>query len=67
MQQMQAGVAGTGDDAVHWKKPDARKKEMKKYLADYLKRRGREKSKEETRDAKDYGTNVMFLLERFSN
>ena len=34
-------VAGTGDDAVHWKKPDARKKEMKKYLADYLKRRGK--------------------------
>ena len=55
------------DDAVHWKKPDARKKEMKKYLADYLKRimRKERRGKEETRDAKDYGTNVMFLLERF--
>ena len=47
-----AAVAGTGDDAVHWKKPDARKKEMKKYLADYLKRRGKReeaKKKQEMR------------------
>lgn len=32
-------VAGTGDTGDAWKKPDARKKQMKKYLADYLKRR----------------------------
>ena len=47
-----AAVAGTGDDPVHWKKPDARKKEMKKYLADYLKRRGKReeaKKKQEMR------------------
>ena len=30
-----AGVAGTGDDPVHWK-PDARKKEMKAFLRRYL-------------------------------
>jgi len=30
-----AGVAGTGDDPVHWK-PDARKKEMKAFLRRYM-------------------------------
>ena len=47
-----AAVPGTGDDPVHWRKPDARKKEMKKYLADYLKRRGKReeaKKKQEMR------------------
>jgi hypothetical protein len=38
-----SSVAGTGDDGVHWKKmkPDARKKEMKKYLKSYLERRAK--------------------------
>ena len=36
-----AAVPGTGDDPVHWKKPDARKKEMKKYLKGYLERRAK--------------------------
>ena len=47
-----AAVPGTGDDPVHWRKPDARKKEMKKYLADYLKRRDKRneaKKKQEMR------------------
>tara|TARA_B100000287_G_scaffold432774_1_gene492868 strand:+ start:709 stop:1530 length:822 start_codon:yes stop_codon:yes gene_type:complete len=34
-----AAVAGTGDDGVHWKKPDARKKEVKQYLKGYMERR----------------------------
>ena len=34
-----AAVAGTGDDGVHWKNPDARKKEVKKYLKGYMERR----------------------------
>ena len=34
-------VAGTGDTGDAWKKPDARKKKMKQYLADYLKRRAK--------------------------
>lgn len=42
-----AAVAGTGDDPVHWKKPDARKKEMRKYLADYMKKR---KKREEAKN-----------------
>tara|TARA_E500000178_G_C16974141_1_gene732479 strand:+ start:271 stop:1092 length:822 start_codon:yes stop_codon:yes gene_type:complete len=34
-------VAGTGDDSSTVVRPDARKKHMKKYLADYLKRRAK--------------------------
>lgn len=34
-----AGVAGTGDDPVHWKKPDARRKEMKAFLRRYMQER----------------------------
>ncbi len=34
-------VAGTGDTGDAWQKPDARKKKMKQYLADYLKRRAK--------------------------
>jgi hypothetical protein len=31
-----AAVAGTGDDPVHWRRPDARKKEMKAFLRRYM-------------------------------
>ena len=48
-----AAVAGTGDDSsTVVVRPDARKKYMKKYLADYLKRRGKReeaKKKQEMR------------------
>jgi len=36
-----ANVAGTGDDPVHWKKMDARKKEVREFLRRYLESKGR--------------------------
>lgn len=51
-----AGVAGTGDDPVHWKKPDARKKEMKAFLRRYLEQREkRQKVKEKKEFMKKLG------------
>jgi len=47
-----SAVAGTGDTGDAWQKPDARKKKMKQYLADYLKKRGKreeQKKKKEMR------------------
>lgn len=47
-----AAVAGTGDDPVHWKKIDGRKKETKQYIKSYLLRREKRESlkkKEELR------------------
>mgnify|MGYP001027583121 CR=1 FL=1 len=47
-----AAVAGTGDDPVHWKKIDGRKKETKSYIKAYLQRREKReelKKKEEMR------------------
>ena len=51
-----AGVAGTGDDPVHWKKPDARKKEMKAFLRRYMmQREKRQKVKEKNEFLKKMG------------
>ena len=44
-----ASVAGTGDDAVHWK-PDARKKEMKAFLRRYLASSAKRKKIKERKD-----------------
>lgn len=44
------GVVGTGDDPVHWKKMDARKKEVKEFLRRYMEekdKRQKLKSKKE--------------------
>jgi len=43
------GVAGTGDDPVHWK-PDARKKEMKAFLRRYLAASEKRKKIKERKD-----------------
>lgn len=45
-----AGVAGTGDDPVHWKKPDARKKEMKAFLRRYMQEREKRRKIKERKD-----------------
>lgn len=51
-----SAVAGTGDDPVHWKKPDARKKEMKAFLRRYLEQREkRQKVKEKNEFLKKMG------------
>jgi len=51
-----AGVAGTGDDPVHWRKPDARKKEMKAFLRRYMQQREkRQKVKEKQEFLKKMG------------
>lgn len=51
-----AGVAGTGDDPVHWRKPDARKKEMKAFLKRYMQEREkRQKVKEKKEFLKKMG------------
>jgi hypothetical protein len=46
-----AGVAGTGDDPVHWKKPDARKKEMKAFLRRYMEQKMK---REQIKKKKDF-------------
>ena len=45
-----SAVAGTGDDPVHWKKPDARKKEMKAFLRRYLEQKEKRKKIKERKD-----------------
>ena len=45
-----ANVAGTGDDPVHWKKPDARKKETKAFLKRYLDQSAKRKKIKERKD-----------------
>lgn len=45
-----ASVAGTGDDPVHWKKPDARKKEMKAFLRRYMQEREKRRKIKERKD-----------------
>lgn len=45
-----SAVAGTGDDPVHWKKMDARKKEMKAFLKRYLENKEKRKKIKERRD-----------------
>lgn len=45
-----ANVAGTGDDPVHWKKPDARKKEMKAFLCRYMQEREKRMKIKEKKD-----------------
>ena len=51
-----AGVVGTGDDPVHWKRPDARKKEMKAFLRRYMmQREKRQKVKEKNEFLKKMG------------
>ena len=51
-----AGVAGTGDDPVHWRKPDARRKEMKAFLKRYMQEREkRQKVKEKKEFLKKMG------------
>ena len=44
-----AGVAGTGDDPVHWK-PDARKKDMKSFLRRYMQEREKRRKVKERKD-----------------
>jgi hypothetical protein len=46
-----SAVAGTGDDPVHWKKPDARKKEMKAFLRRYMEKK---QKREELKKRKDF-------------
>jgi hypothetical protein len=45
-----AAVAGTGDDPVHWKKMDARKKEMKSFLKRYLDQKEKRRKIKERKD-----------------
>ena len=45
-----AAVAGTGDDEVHWKKPDARKKDMKAFLKRYLEQKQKRVKIKERKD-----------------
>lgn len=45
-----SAVAGTGDDPVHWKKPDARKKETKAFLKRYLEQSAKRKKIKERKD-----------------
>jgi len=45
-----SAVAGTGDDEVHWKKPDARKKEMKAFLKRYLEQKAKRVKIKERKD-----------------
>lgn len=44
------GVVGTGDDPVHWKKPDARKKDMKQFLKKYLEQKNKRAKIKERKD-----------------
>jgi len=44
------GVVGTGDDPVHWKKPDARKKDMKEFLKKYLEQKNKRAKIKERKD-----------------
>jgi len=44
------GVVGTGDDPVHWKKPDARKKDMKDFLKKYLEQKNKRAKIKERKD-----------------
>ena len=45
-----SAVAGTGDDKVHWKRPDARKKETKEFLKRYLEQSAKRKKIKERKD-----------------
>jgi len=45
-----SAVAGTGDDEVHWKRPDARKKETKQFLKRYLEQSAKRKKIKERKD-----------------
>ena len=45
-----SAVAGTGDDEVHWKKPDARKKDMKAFLKRYLEQKAKRVKIKERKD-----------------
>ena len=44
------GVVGTGDDPVHWEKPDARKKHMKDFLKKYLEQKNKRAKIKERKD-----------------
>jgi hypothetical protein len=44
------GVVGTGDDPVHWAKPDARRKEFKAFLRRYLDQKQKRKKIKERKD-----------------
>jgi hypothetical protein len=45
-----AAVAGTGDDPVHWKNIDARKKEVKTFLRRYAEQKGKREAIKKRRD-----------------
>ena len=45
-----SAVAGTGNDPVHWKKLDGRKKEMKEFLKRYLEQRSKRVKIKERKD-----------------
>lgn len=45
-----AAVAGTGDDKVHWRKPDARRKEMKMFLRRYTEQKGKREARKKRKD-----------------
>jgi len=44
------GVVGTGDDPVHWKKPDARRKEIKAFLRRYTESKGKRDALKKRKD-----------------
>jgi hypothetical protein len=44
------GVVGTGDDPVHWKKMDARKKDMKAFLKRYMMQKEKRRKIKERKD-----------------
>ena len=43
-------VAGTGSDQVHWRKPDARRKEMKAFLRRYTEQKGKREAIKKRKD-----------------
>lgn len=45
-----SNVAGTGDDVADFKRPDARKKEMKAFLKRYLDQKAKRKKIKERKD-----------------
>ena len=45
-----AAVAGTGDDQAHWRKPDARRKEMKMFLRRYTEQKGKRDARKKRKD-----------------
>jgi len=49
-----AAVVGTGDDATVFKKPDARKKEIKEFLKKYLEQKNKRAEGKKIKERKDF-------------